>query len=160
MKKLREQEIIAYHASKEDIKSFDPNKTGREFGIHFGTLDSAKHRGAIGGTNFHIKKYSISLKNSLNLDDVLRWDVNNILYNMASKGYLKRSEVAELIKSINDEAVKNSKANSSSLTAEKYKVLKNILEKMGYDSIVYDNKGETGGVAYIVFDAKQVKQLN
>ena len=160
MRKIREQEVIAYHASKEDIKSFDPNKTGREFGIHFGTLDSAKHRGAIGGTGFHIKKYSILIDNPLHLDDVLRWDVNNILYSMASNGYLSRPEASELIKNISEEAIKNSKANSSSLTAEKYKVLKNVLEKMGYDSIVYDNKGETGGVAYIVFDAKQVKQVN
>jgi hypothetical protein len=160
MKRIREQEVIAYHASKEDIKSFDPNKTGREFGIHFGTLDSANHRGAIGATGYHIKKYSILMKNPLHLDDVLRWDVNNILYNMATKGYISRQEASELIKNINDEAVRNSKINSSSLTAEKYRVLKNILEKMGYDSIVYDNKGETGGVAYIIFDAKQVKQVN
>lgn len=160
MKKIREQEIIAYHASKEDIKSFDPNKTGREFGIHFGTLDSAKHRGAIGGTGYHIKKYSILVKNPLHLDDVLRWDVPNIMRNMASKGYLSRQEASDLIKNIEQEAIKKSKENSSSLTAEKYKILKSVLEKMGYDSIVYDNKGETGGVAYIVFDAGQVKQVN
>jgi hypothetical protein len=160
MKKIREQEIIAYHASKEDIKSFDPNKTGREFGIHFGTLDSAKHRGAIGGTNYHIKKYSIVVKNPLHLDDVLRWDVPNIMRNMASKGYVTRQEASDFIKSVEVEAIKKSKENSSSLTAEKYKILKDVLEKMGYDSIVYDNKGETGGVAYIVFDAGQVKQLN
>ena len=160
MKRIREQEVIAYHASKEDIKSFDPNKTGREFGIHFGTLDSANHRGAIGATGYHIKKYSILMKNPLHLDDVLRWDVPNILRNMTSKGYLSRQESSDIIKNIDQEAIKKSKESASSLTAEKYKVLKNILEKMGYDSIVYDNKGETGGVAYIVFDTKQVKQVD
>jgi hypothetical protein len=160
MRKIREQEVIAYHASKEDIKSFDPNKTGREFGIHFGTLDSAKHRGAIGGTNYHIKKYSIVVKNPLHLDDVLRWDLPNIMRNMASKGYLTRQEATDFIKSVEVESIKKSKENASSLTAEKYKILKDVLKKMGYDSIVYDNKGETGGVAYIVFDAEQVKPLN
>lgn len=159
MKKLMEQEVIAYHASKEDIPQFDPEKTGREFGIHFGSLESAKHRGGIGGTNYFIKKYSILIKNPLQLDDVFKWDVINILRNMAQRGYVNRKESTELIKRIDSEAIQNAKKNSTSLSSEKFKVLKRILEGMGYDSIVYDNKGEAGGTAYIVFDPRQIREL-
>lgn len=159
MRKLMEQEVIAYHASKENISQFDPDKTGKEFGIHFGSLESAKHRGAIGGTNYFIKKYSILIKNPLHLDDVFKWDVNNILRNMVERGYLDRKESSEIIKSIESEAIQNAKSKSSSLSSEKYKSLRKLLEKMGYDSIIYDNKGETGGLAYIVFDPRQVKEV-
>lgn len=159
MKRIVEQEVIAYHASKEDVARFDPEKTGREFGIHFGSLESAQHRGAIGGTKFFIKKYSILLRNSLHLDDVFKWDVNNILRNMVERGYLDRKESADLLRSIDSEATQNAKTKATSLSSEKYKSLKKVLEKMGYDSIVYNNKGETGGVAYIVFDPNQVKEL-
>ena len=159
MKRIVEQEVIAYHASKENISQFDPEKTGKEFGIHFGSLESAKHRGAIGGTNFFIKKYSIILKNPMLLDDVFKWDIPNILRNMAERGYLNRKESADLLKQIDNQAIQNAKKNSSSLSSEKYKILKTILERMGYDSIIYENKGEAGGAAYIVFDPTQVKEL-
>lgn len=159
MKRIVEQEVIAYHASKENISQFDPEKTGKEFGIHFGSLESAKHRGAIGGTNFFIKKYSIILKNPMLLDDVFKWDVPNVLRNMAQRGYFSRKESTELIKQIDSQAIQNAKKNSTSLSSEKFKVLKRILEGMGYDSIVYDNKGEAGGTAYIVFDPRQIREL-
>jgi hypothetical protein len=159
MKRIAEQEVIAYHASKENISQFDPEKTGKEFGIHFGSLESAKHRGAIGGTNFFIKKYSIILKNPMLLDDVFKWDVPNVLRNMVERGYLNKKELVDLSKQIDNEAIQNAKKKSSSLSSEKYKILKKILEKMGYDSIVYENKGEAGGYAYIIFDPRQIKEL-
>jgi len=159
MKRIAEQEVIAYHASKENLSYFDPDKTGREFGIHFGSLESAKHRGAIGGTEYFIKKYSIVLKNPMHLDDVFKWDVPNVLRNMVERGYLNKKELVDLSKQIDNEAIQNAKKKSSSLSSEKYKILKKILEKMGYDSIVYENKGEAGGYAYIIFDPRQIKEL-
>ena len=159
MKKLKEEKIVAYHASKENISTFDPNKTGREFGVHFGSLESAKHRGAIGGTDYHIKKYELTVKNSLFLDDVFKWDASSVLRNMAIRGYISKKESIDLLSEIDKEATKRAKEKSSSLNSEKFKSLKHLLEKMGYDSIVYDNKGEAGGVAYIVFDVSQIKEI-
>jgi len=93
------------------------------------------------------------------LDDVFKWDIPNILRNMAERGYLNRKESADLLKQIDNQAIQNAKKNSTSLSSEKYKILKTILEGMGYDSIVYDNKGEAGGTAYIVFDPRQIREL-
>jgi len=143
-----------YHGSDSDIKKFDFLKT-TEFGFHFGTKESAKHR----GNNKFLKSYSLSIKNPLILDDVMRWDLHNVLNNMQIKNYLSKNEVIEIKRNLINQAIQKSKASGTSLRQEKNIVLRDFLQKKGYDGVIYDNRGEAGGKAYIAFEPEQIKEI-
>jgi hypothetical protein len=145
------QEISAYHGSAVDFEVFDAEKT-REFGFHFGSIESAMHR-----NNANVKKYNITVTKPLELDDVGFWEPASILENMTVKGYIAQNEKQALLQEINSEAIRKAKLSGSSLRYEKNEILKSKLEKMGYDSIVYQNRGEAGDTAYIVFRPDQIK---
>ena len=146
-------EISAYHGSVHDFVVFDPTKA-REFGFHFGSLESAKHIGSQ-----YVKKYEITINNPLYLDDVYFWEPVSILRNMREKGYIDSTKEEQLLQAVNSEARKRS-SNGSPFRQEKNEVLKIILnEKMDekYDGIIYQNRGESGGTAYIIFRPEQAK---
>ena len=144
-------EISAYHGSAVDFDSFDAEKA-REFGFHFGSIESAMHR-----NEANVKKYNIVVTKPLELDDVGFWEPASILDNMAVKGYIAQNEKQVLLQEINSEAIRKAKLSGSSLRYEKNEILKSKLEEMGYDSIVYQNRGEAGDTAYIVFRPEQIK---
>lgn len=143
-----------YHGSTVDFDKFDFNKS-KEFGFHFGTKASAEHR----GNNNFIKKYSVEFSNLLTLDDVMRWDLKNILSNMNLRGYIKGSEKDKLLDALSRKAIQNSKNNGTSLRQEKNNALRDFLISIGYDGIKYENRGETGGTAYIAFSPSQIKEI-
>ena len=146
------QEIAAYHGSIHDFVVFDPMKS-REFGFHFGSLESAKHR-----NSSFIKKYEITINNPLYLDDVYYWEPVSILRNMKEKGYIDSTKEKELLQAVNNEALSRS-SSGTSFRQEKNEALKIVLNKMDekYDGIIYQNRGESGGTAYIIFKPEQAK---
>jgi hypothetical protein len=150
---LNEAKHIVHHGSVHDFVIFDPEKS-REFGFHFGTIESAKHRNAA-----FVKKYEITMDNPLYLDDVGYWEPVSILDNMARKGYLNEQKKNKLLQDINTQATRTARLNFSSLRYEKNEILKEVLKNMGYDSIVYENRGEAGDTAYIVFYPEQAKYV-
>lgn len=147
-------EITAFHGSSEDIQQFDLNKS-KEFGIHFGSKESAKHR----SNNQIIKQYDLTINKALELDDVIRWAPENIIPNMVKNGYLTSEQGKEILQNNTKTAIKISKENGSLLTKEKNNVLLKQLQALGYDGIKYDNRGEAQGPAYIIFDPNQAVQI-
>lgn len=147
-----------YHGSDTDIKSFDFERS-REFGIHFGTEESASHRAQGKNQKHFIKKYELHINKPMKLDDVFNWSADTILPNMVTHKYLDRKTADVLKATINEKAVATSKSAGTSLRAAKNLVLRDQLIAMGYDGIEYANKGEAGGTAYIVFDGSQVREI-
>jgi len=150
-RKKKVNEIAAYHGSSVDFDQFESEKA-REFGFHFGTIESAMHRNS---TN--VKKYDVSITKPLELDDVGFWEPASILESMVNNSYISEDEKQTLLQQINVEAIRRAKASGSSLRYEKNEILKSKLEEMGYDGIVYENRGEAGDTAYIAFRPEQVK---
>jgi 8-oxo-dGTP diphosphatase len=150
---LNEITYTVHHGSTQDFVVFNPEKS-REFGFHFGTLESAKHRNAA-----FVKKYEITFNNPLKLDDVGFWESASVLDNMTKKGYVNQQQSRQLLQDINKQASQRAKVSGTSLRYEKNEVLKDVLESMGYDSIVYENRGEAGDTAYIIFRPDQAKYI-
>jgi hypothetical protein len=146
-----------YHGSSENIARLSFEKS-KEFGIHFGTKESASHRGGRTGV-LYLKKYMLDINNPLILDDVFNWSLENVLRGMSDKRYISRTEVTSLINTLNKWASENARRSGSSLRAEKNKELRSYLQSKGYDGIQYANKGEAGGTAYIAFEDDQVLEV-
>ena len=143
---------VVHHGSVHDFVVFDPTKA-REFGFHFGSLESARHIGSQ-----YVKKYEITINNPLYLDDVYFWEPVSILRNMREKGYIDSIKEEELLKEVNTKARERS-STGSPFRQEKNEALKNVLNGMNekYDGIIYQNRGESGGTAYIIFRPEQAK---
>ena len=105
----------------------------------------------------NVKKYDVSITKPLELDDVGFWEPASILENMVNNSYISEDEKQTLLQQINIEAIRRAKASGSSLRYEKNEILKSKLEEMGYDGIVYENRGEAGDTAYIAFRPEQIK---
>jgi len=150
---LNEATHIVHHGSVHDFVVFDPEKS-REFGFHFGTLESARHRNSA-----FVKKYEITIDNPLYLDDAGFWEPASILDNMTRKGYINEQEKNKLLQDINTQASRKARLNYSSLRYEKNEILKEVLKNMGHDGIVYENRGESGDTAYIIFTPEQARHI-
>lgn len=147
---IKEAVHSVHHGSAHDFVIFDPTKT-REFGFHFGSLETATHIGSQ-----YVKKYEITINNPLQLDDVYFWEPASILRNMREKGYIDSIKEKEILQSVNSQALVKSKSGTP-LRQEKNEVLKDVLEQMGYDGIIYENRGESGSTAYVIFRPEQAK---
>ena len=149
-----------YHGSSEDIKEFDFDKA-KEFGIHFGTKQSASHRGETkNNKKFFLKKYNLLINKPLHLDDVFGWSLESVLENMLKNNIISFEKYKTDLENLKRKALEISKVTGLSFRNAKNNALKKYLLDLGYDGIVYDNKGEAGGTAYIVFDGSQVKEIN
>lgn len=148
--------IIVYRGTDKDIpvSSFDLTKT-IEFGFHFGSKESAEHRGHSKSNNFYLKKYELSIKNPLRLDDLMRWDLENVLSELTRKKIIDKKFKDDKISS----AVSLAKQSGLNLRVQKNLILSEVLSNLGYDCIVYENKGESGGSAYIVWDKNKIKEI-
>ena len=61
------------------------------------------------------------------------------------------------IKEYKIQASKKARESGGSMRVEENNLLGDILSQMGYDAIEYDNKGESGGSAVILWDPAKIK---
>jgi hypothetical protein len=157
---LSESQYEVYRGADKDLSvdDFDLEKPN-EFGFHFGSEESAKHRGTSKTDSFFLKKYSITIDKPLVLDDVGRWSLESVIENMAHKNIISKEDAVRYLNDYGNIAKSNARKNYSSLVKERNLVLKQFLDNIGYDGIIYDNRGEAGGKAFIVWNNQQIKQL-
>ena len=96
----------------------------------------------------------------LHLDDVFGWSLESVLENMLKNNIISFEKYKTDLENLKRKALEISKVTGLSFRNAKNNALKKYLLDLGYDGIVYDNKGEAGGTAYIVFDGSQVKEIN
>lgn len=142
-----------FHGSSVDIDVFDISKT-RDFGFHFGTEETARHR-----SDQYVKRYSLSINNPIKLNDIIRWDAKNIIEDMLAKGYINEQESVKSLEDIKTNSRKSSKENGTPLRVEENMAIADFLTSLGYDAIEYENKGESGGLAYIVWNPSQITEV-
>ena len=142
--------IIAYHGTKHNFDSLDPDKSG--LGTHFGDYRTAvkrlKHLKRM--RDFEeplIQRYQLNIHNPLRLPDIGGWDSPPDL-----EGALIRAGILTL----EDYAVTRQIKSDKAAFAE----LRRLIEKAGYDSVVYPNNIEgSGSMSYIVWNNSLVKRL-
>jgi hypothetical protein len=132
---------LAWYGSKQDFDDFDLSQT-TEFGYHFGfDKEQSKHRIGDEGVLFHVE---LDYNNPLEMVDVIRWSLDSVLRELG----VPLQQIREYKK------LASSKARSSgrSMRVEENILLSQILDRMGYDAIEYDNKGEGGGRAVVIWN--------
>jgi len=140
---ITETTVIAYHGTSRKFSKFDPELTG-EFGFHFAlTPESAQHRSPV-----RLFRVTLRYDSPLELPDVMRWDLQNI----ARELRLPRQQVIDIKK----KASQNAKEDGRSMRTHENILLGHLLEELGYDAIAYDNRGEAGGKALIIWNPSQI----
>ena len=141
---------VVYHASKSDVKTFDPKyKTELSpFGFHFGTADQANYR--IGQYDFQSKapnigKYHLSIKNPLEVSHMGSYAPDHLADHMMDIGILDPNHYDAMLEKHNYETLPIGKD------------LVKILKKNGYDALKYKNEKEGEGYSFVPFDPHQIK---
>lgn len=124
---------IVYHGTDHIFKKFDPAK--RELGFHFAeNKEQAERRGK------NIMVAQIDLKNPLELtSDLGDWSDMEMLEEYLIEWEVFTKKQFSKFKNVND--------------------VRDGLEQLGYDGIIYENRFEGSGESYIVFHPEQIKIL-
>lgn len=137
------------------VSAFDMSKAGSDFGFHFGTKESAMHRGQ-GKQKYFLKKYILNISSPITLSDPGIWNLKEIFRQLIRTGKATKEEEQSLVSL----ASKNAKEKGTAMPIEQNLLLAKYLTEKGYDSIVYENRGESGGKAYIVWDKNKIIEIN
>jgi hypothetical protein len=155
--------MVVYHGTDSVFSEF---KNG-DLGFHFGTQLQAHSRvRKIGMTNDDMRRavttgeradwmhsanvmpVYLKLENPLHATDPATWNGYTFLKQLTDRGIItkdERNRVSDATDRINGDARKRSTP------------LRELLQSKGYDGIVYENKHETEGNSFIVFEPTQVK---
>jgi hypothetical protein len=138
--------VNAYYGSTVKFDDWDITKT-REFGYHFGINDDNQslHRIRDGG---YLYEVDLTFSNPLTMRDALRWDLRSIA-----------DELGIPYDDLEREARLRARKNFSALGVERNLIAAELLDDRGYDAILYENQGETGGDAIIVWNPGQIQVL-
>jgi hypothetical protein len=148
MLKVTANHNIGYYGSTTLFTDWNISKT-KEFGYHFGfDQDQSIHR--INGQGY-LYKVKLSYSNPLQTSDAIYWDLRAILK------ILGKSDQYSVLKSRASEIAKK---KGSSLRMEENMIAAEVLEEAGYDSIMYDNQGEGGGDAIIIWNPSQIQVID
>jgi hypothetical protein len=128
--------IEVYHGTNANIESPTMQYTKGQIGIHFGT-NKEQAKSIFGETlPKKIIKGTLNIKNPLRLEDLGGWQGPHI------------------VKMVNE------KIGSSLDPSASSRRIREVIQKAGYDSIVYENKFEGEGKSYIIFNESQFIPTN
>ncbi len=148
-KPIEENTVKAYYGSSVKFDDWDISKT-KEFGYHFAVGNDAASKHRINTSGGHIYEVEINYSKPLRMKDARYWDLRAIL-----AGLKQGSRYADLKR----QAVIAARKNFSSLRVEENLIAAKILDEAGYDAIEYDNDGEAGGDAIIIWNPTQILKL-
>lgn len=150
-------QIEVYRSMDQNIpvSAFDMSKAGSDFGFHFGTKESAMHRGQ-GKQKYFLKKYILNISSPITLSDPGIWNLKEIFRQLIRTGKSTKEEEQSLVSL----ASKNAKEKGTAMPIEQNLLLAKYLTEKGYDSIIYENRGESGGKAYIVWDKSKITEID
>lgn len=139
--------VLAYHGTDSDI-DFSSFEITEDLGFHFGSSYAANKRlldiseGDPDAIEYmRVIPCILHVKNPLRLRDCFTWDTQNVLRGLLDQSVLSEEEYMEL-------------SNGGYLDRE---MLQEILNRKGFDSVVYENLTEHGGDSYMVLDSKLIE---
>jgi hypothetical protein len=134
--------LVAYHGTNSPV-DFATFAITEDLGFHFGSVDAANKRlldisaddpDAL--EHMRIIPCTLHIKNPLRLRDCYTWDTSDVISGLLDAGVIDSKEYADL-------------SDEGYLDQE---MLRDILTREGYDSVVYENQTELGGDSYMVLD--------
>lgn len=164
--------LVVYHGTSGNavFTEFDLDKV--EGGVHFGSLDQAKIAAKPKAINSVSQRARVlpcylSIQQPLELKDLHSFNFNTLLQELFNQNVIKKdSFLSHKIRSFIDEVAMTIEefANPQSQYYEKYDRkqnarLRNILLKLGFDGIIYENTFEGKGKSFIIFNSEQCKSV-
>jgi hypothetical protein len=139
--------VRGFYGSTVEIGEWDITKT-KEFGYHFAVDDptSSKHR--IERTGGHLYEVALTYSTPVVMGDAHYWDLEAILRNLGR---------SDEYKELKGEASSRARKNFSPLRVEENLIAVEVLDSAGYDAIEYENEGEAGGPAVILWHPEQIR---
>lgn len=153
--------LPVYHASRGQYGKFNAFRKSTDIGYHFGTRNAAKDRAGVTSTEGerYIGAYYLRIENPLVMNDLGGWGAGSIGDELLSKGVLPRGY--DLLKDyykIQMEARRRFPDNGAARSFLWQKHVQGIIERAGYDGIIYKNMAEDpGSISYIIFHPEQAK---
>lgn len=135
---------IAYYGSKNRIDEWDITRPS-EFGYHFG-FDADQSINRLHGHG-HLYQVELRFENPIRMQDAMRWTLESVLEQLG---------MSAVYPELKREAIRLARANYSSLRVEENLIAARTLDEAGYDAVLYDNQGEGGGQAIIIWHADQI----
>ena len=141
--------LVVYHGSE---KGFNEFKYG-DIGFHFGTKEQALRRIHNSKTQV-INSLYLKLENPLRLNfDYGDWTGIGVAIRLSELDTIPKHARYEM----NDILKIDSAKNGLSASKRQDKAMRELLQSIGYDGIIYDNKFEGKGKSYIAFEPTQIK---
>jgi len=146
---LMEASVVAFHGTNADFDKFELRRA-KEFGFHFALQRSQSEHIVSGSPAGRVFESRITYNNQIEMPDLLRWSFDTIVPRLVS-----RSRAEEIRKN----AISAAKISGASLREELNVATAKVLDELGYDVIFYENMGEGGGQALIVWNPEQIHTL-
>lgn len=149
--------LVFYHGTYSDFDAFDPQQT-RDIGSHFGTQEQASKFGN------RVVPVFLSVKKPLRLDDVFSTEGglekawNDIHYETDITSQ-ESDRLLSLAKEVSEKWESGREVDNTTIpeVSEFWKLAKHVIERSGYDGLVYKNDIEGAGDSYAVFRPEQIK---
>lgn len=142
-----------FHATCADFDRFDTSRG--DLGTHFGSLEQAMHisreRMSVGKESLdgaRIIPAWIRLANPLRLKDTGSFHADGIAVQLERLGLLPKGEGARIAREC-DRDTRQRKVYDP--------LLRELIQRAGFDGVVYANQHEGKGDSYIVFEPKQIR---
>lgn len=133
----------AYHGTNAQFDRFE--HLSGEVGFHFGgNREQAEHR----SRNGRIIEATLSFNNPLRMTDLFYWGGPEVVRELRNKKLVPDSTLRKLDAAL-QEAPAEAIRTGERLSTQQAVTVANTLVAEGYDGIVYRNRGEGGGTAYI-----------
>lgn len=145
-----------FHATQGDFEVFDIERS--DLGPHFGTIEQANYvvgsgrnrdpRNVTSGPN--IRPILLDTRNPLRLKDVGCFHADCISDQLLRKGIIDKALHAEMNKEIDADWKKRKEYN---------RLVRGLIQKAGYDAVVYKNTHEGVGDSYIALSSQQIRNF-
>jgi len=145
------KDILYHGSSKNDISNFIPGKL--EIGVHFGTLDAAKHRGKK-SESYKIYTALVNISKMKELPDLYVFNQHNVFNYLLREGIVNEKEREYMNNLYNKNPVNNYRDNGGDAMFEY------LQNRMDADSLKYINELEDkGSISYIIFNPNNIHIL-
>ena len=138
-----------YHASTSIFDAFDTTKG--DLGAHFGNLAQMSYlqsRLGMSDAPMHVMPVWLRISNPLRLKDTGSFHADGVALQLERKGLLAKGE-GKAIEQLCDKDWRSRRIHDPQLKA--------VIQKAGFDGVVYSNVHEGSGDSWIALDARQVK---
>lgn len=139
IKDERGRPVVLFHGTRADFRQFDMSRA-RDVGMHFGTLEQARH---FAGEHGRIFAVHLAIERPIRLEDHFGHsigDAQGMLWNLKRAGLITEARRTELFS-----AMGSRHRDGEPGARACWQTIREIITDAGFDGVVYDNQNEEEG---------------